>query len=90
MGELELNLRLDENGRTTFDPEILNETSNIPQKLDYTSKVILSSLSSLHNQNSSSRDDLLFDCEVIYLCVEQQVLLSFLEVLNVLIHKGFC
>ena len=75
MTDFELELNLDTNGRTAFDPAKITSRKktasygeNESNDLDYTSKVTFTTLTSFENQetNETCVDELLFDCEVGY------------------------
>lgn len=66
--EVELNLRLDSDGRTTFDPSKLQQEV-CDSSVDYSSKTVLSKLASSDGSSSNKgqkaiEDDLLYDCEI--------------------------
>lgn len=70
MSEIELQLRLDPEGRTAYDPEVIHSTNNDESSvlLDYTSKTCLTLLANEDSVTQSSNndvlDDLLLDCEI--------------------------
>lgn len=73
MSEIELQLRLDPEGRTTYDPQVIKSKDNeeTSLKLDYNSKTCLTLLANekdddtnKSNQAVTFLDDLLLDCEI--------------------------
>jgi hypothetical protein len=68
MSEIELQLRIDPEGRTTYDPEVVQPKNGeeSSEQLDYHSKTCLTLLNHEEERNKdvSLLDDLLLDCEI--------------------------
>ena len=74
--EVELNLRLDGDCRTTFDPSSVKSEESSTIAIDYSTKTVLTSLADESKAKTSSSscetndekqgllDDMLFDCEI--------------------------